>query len=367
MSNSISSDYPPLEPSALGEEALRALASAPAKMMAARGAAPIANPVDLLSLLYQLSVLPDASLQPLAQETAAGLPPNVIKAGISSPNIDPRVLDYFISYAQCRSDLFEVAILNSVSADSTITKLAALASESQVELIAENQQRLLRHPSIIAAIYKNGSARMSTVDRIVELAVRQNIEVPELPTWNEISRAMLGLKETQEEELSQEDAAKQDALFQSILPAENDDDNNEEPEEEKEIAIRDMSIPAKLRLAMMGNKFQRAQLVRDPKKLVALAVIKSPTVKENEATAFAGNNSICEDVIAYIGNKKEWTKLYQVKLALVNNPKCPLALAIRFLPHLRARDLTAIARSRSIPSALAAQAKKLSNARTGKR
>ncbi len=101
--------------------------------------------------------------------------------------------------------------------------------------------------------------------------------------------------------------------------------------------------------------------------MVALAAIKSPMVKENEAATYASNTSLSEDVIAYIATRKEWTKLYQVKFALVNNPKCPLPVAMRLLPHLRPKDLQSLSRSRGIPTALSAQARKLSNVRRGGR
>ena len=50
--------------------------------------------------------------------------------------------------------------------------------------------------------------------------------------------------------------------------------------------------------------------------------------------------------------KSEWLRLYSVKHALVNNPKTPLPSALRLLPHLTAKDLRVIARSKGVPSAL---------------
>ena len=64
-------------------------------------------------------------------------------------------------------------------------------------------------------------------------------------------------------------------------------------------------------------------------------------------------------MIRYIANSREHTKDYAVKQALVNNPKCPLASSLRLLSFLRPDDLKSIARSRNIPGALAAAAKKL--------
>jgi hypothetical protein len=54
---------------------------------------------------------------------------------------------------------------------------------------------------------------------------------------------------------------------------------------------------------------------------------------------------------------------------LVLNPKTPLPEATRFLPHLRDKDLKSVAKSKGVPSAVAAQARKLMSQRTtgGKR
>jgi hypothetical protein len=52
-------------------------------------------------------------------------------------------------------------------------------------------------------------------------------------------------------------------------------------------------------------------------------------------------------------------RLNGIKVALCNNPKCPLPVAMRFLPHLNVRDLKALARSKGIPSALCTAAKQM--------
>jgi hypothetical protein len=44
---------------------------------------------------------------------------------------------------------------------------------------------------------------------------------------------------------------------------------------------------------------------------------------------------------------------------LVQHPKCPMAESMRFMNHLRDKDLRDIARSRNVPSQISAQAKRL--------
>jgi hypothetical protein len=352
-------EYSLLDLSTLSPEAQKALGSAPGKMMAARGMAPLANPVDLVSVLYQLCLDPDAKIQGPAKSSAQALPPNILSGALASADINPLVIDYYSRHADCAKELLDVVILNQTTADETIARIAQSATQKQIDLIATNEERVLRHPDIIAAMYKNKQARMSTVDRVVELAARNEVKVAGIPAWDEVSRGALMAAQNPQEKLAVE---VMDQLFEKAAAEEEDS-----PTPESELNLRDMTIPMKIRLAMIGTKFQRSMLIRDPKKMVALAAIKSPSVKENEAGKYASNNSICEDVIAYIASRKDWTKVYSIKQSLVANPKCPLPSAMRLLPHLRAKDIANIARSRSVPSALAAQAKKLKMARGGGR
>ncbi len=129
--------------------------------------------------------------------------------------------------------------------------------------------------------------------------------------------------------------------------------------EEKTEKIDGLSAAAKIRMAQVGNAFTRAVLIRDTNKQVAMACIRSAGVTDAEALHYAMNRAIDDDVIRYIANRRQWVRLYGVKVALCNNPKCPLPVSMRFLPHLRPPDLKALARSRGIPSALAGAAKQL--------
>lgn len=113
----------------------------------------------------------------------------------------------------------------------------------------------------------------------------------------------------------------------------------------------------KIRMAAIGNALHRSILIKDTNKMVAVAVIKSPGVTDQEAARYAANRSLNEEVIRYIAAKKEWHKNYQIKVALVNNPKCPLGQSMRLINHLRPNDLRTLARSKNIPATLARTAK----------
>jgi hypothetical protein len=359
----------PLDPAVLGSDAQRALAAAATRRMAARGLVPVARPRDLLSLLYQLSLEADEELRQAAAQSAAALPDPVVRGGLSDPEIDPRVLDFFAEALARASGAIELIIGNPATAEETLATIAGRASPGEVDLIATNEARLLAAPQVIAAMYHNRNARMSTVDRAIELAVRNRIRVPGIPAWDEIQKVYAPGSREREDSGAAPDPYQQDALFARAVSKHSGRDVDGEPGadggESREITA--LTVPMKIRLATLGNSFDRAILVRDPKRVVALAAIKAPGVTDAEAVKYAGMNSLPEEVIGYIANQREWTKLYSVKLSLVNNPKCPVGQAMRLLPHLREKDVDNLARSKGIPTALAAQARKLKAQRQTRR
>lgn len=364
----------PLEAGVLGADAERALGSAATRMMAARGLVPVQRPRDLLGLLYQLGFDKDDRLREVALESVRKLPDPVLRGGLSDPGVDRRVLDFFswaLAGAPGAASATDLVLRNPATADETVVSLAARASQAEIDLIAVNEERLLRAPAIVSAMYGNKKARMSTVDRVIELCVRNNVRVAGIAAWEEICKVYAS---GDREEVS---AEAMDAMFARAAHlgeprggeiVEVTDEVVEEapptpdPADSREIWA--LPVPMKIRLAMLGNAFDRAILIRDPKKIVAIAAVKSPGMTDVEIQKYAALSTLAEEVVGYIANRRDWTKLYSVKLSLVNNPKCPLGMAMRLLPLLREKDVESVARSKGIPSALAAQARKLTMQRT---
>jgi hypothetical protein len=133
-----------------------------------------------------------------------------------------------------------------------------------------------------------------------------------------------------------------------------------------EIPFRDLPIPAKIRAAQLGDAFIRNEAIRDPIKLVAMAAIKSPGVTEVEAAGYARNHAVPEDVIRHIATNRSWTKHKAVQANLCRNPKAPIAEVSRLLPFLSVKDLTSLSKSKGVPSAVTAQARKLIAQRGGR-
>jgi hypothetical protein len=69
-------------------------------------------------------------------------------------------------------------------------------------------------------------------------------------------------------------------------------------------------------------------------------------------------------VLQYIYNNRQLMKNYQIKVNLVNNPKMPVAVSMRFLSSLRAAEVKAVAKNRNVPQGLANAAKKMLEKKT---
>ncbi len=116
--------------------------------------------------------------------------------------------------------------------------------------------------------------------------------------------------------------------------------------------IQTMSVSEKLDLARKASKEARSILIRDSNKLIQLAVVNSPKITESEILAIASNRQVNDDVLKDIAMNKEWLRNYQIRLALVNNPKTPLSIAMAQVTYLNRRDLSLLAKSKGVPRPL---------------
>ncbi len=123
-------------------------------------------------------------------------------------------------------------------------------------------------------------------------------------------------------------------------------------------ALALLPVIERIKLALRGTREQRTTLVRDPNKVVAVAVLGSPKLNPSEVEAYARMGSVQEEVLRVIGSSRHWTKHYPVAAALVSNPKTPLAIAMPLVTRLSERDLKVVARDRNVSDGVRAAARK---------
>ena len=108
-----------------------------------------------------------------------------------------------------------------------------------------------------------------------------------------------------------------------------------------------MTIGERMKVAMKGTREERAILIRDPNKLVSVAVLSSPKINESEVENFAKMANVSDEVLRIIGNTRAWVKSYGITSALARNPKTPVAIALSLVQRLNERDLKMIATDRN--------------------
>lgn len=343
--------------SAEAERYVRQDAPVEARRMAARGALPL-PPVELATLLFALAHDPDAEARERADRSLRELPAPIVLGVLSSP-AHPALLARLAEIHHNDAAAMEALALNPAAADETLALLATLPHRRVVDILANNQQRMLRCPAIVEALGANPLTGRSVIDRILSF----------------LGLARPAAEDTDESpsDLSAPGAEISDATAQAALRAILGDDVSEFSADliresgEVDEALRGnlyallqtLSVFQKIKLARTGNKEARALLIRETNKIVASAVLRSPKLSEQEVLSFAKSRSVSDEVLRIISSNHEWTKSYQVKLALSGNPKCPQPVAMRLVNYLQDRDLLGLMKSRDVPSAISTHARRL--------
>lgn len=374
---------PPVDIASLPAPAQRILdanAPAPLRQMAARGIAPGLKPADAITVVAILAESLETAIADIASATLRKLPTPILNGALSS-DLPAGVIDVIAPlYATDVGVMERMLALPSILME-TVATIAARANEAVSELIATNEQRLLLNPAIIEKLYMNRATRMSTADRLIELAVRNKLELTGIPAFKEAVMAMANELVTVTEPGSEPTFSdilfkETEALAQVItldVSAEDThamDDTGEEVVVEKFVPlyakIADMSTSEKIRLAMLGTATERSLLVRDTNKLVASAAIRSPAIQENEVVRISASRAVSDDVLRIIALNREWTRSHQIKVNLVANPRTPFAFSSKLILHLREHELKMLSKSKNVTGAVVSAAKQQLEKRTKK-
>jgi len=367
-------------------------APAKMKMMAAQGMVP-APPDQSVKLLYQLHFDDEANVREAVESAINDMPENVL-VGVLEDLDDAGLLDWVADHRGESGTVVEALLRNQTTDNRTVARLAGEADKETCEIIATNEVRVLDHPRIIEELFQNASARMATVDQLIELAQRNEVSLEGLPG---VERTIKADRRADEQDKKISDEEFEAFLEQEIEQAEREDEKleklededltrsereelREEFEEELEQGddeeggrrtittgdLNDMTVAQKIRLAMTGSRQAIKKLVKDPNKLVHMAAIESPRLKAPDAVRLASRKSVPEGVISYIANNREWTQNYECVKHVVHNPKTPVSDALDLLNRLRNNELKKLQQSREVPHQVTRAAERLYDKRTGR-
>ena len=123
--------------------------------------------------------------------------------------------------------------------------------------------------------------------------------------------------------------------------------------------IRAMTTSEKIRVALHGDRGARLLLLKDPNKTIHLYLLQNKRITLDEVLHIAGHRQANPEALSRIGESREWIQNPGVLAALVANPKTPTRTSIRLMRNLPQSELRRLAKSQSVPQAIAQAARKL--------
>ena len=336
------------------------------KLAAARGTLPLPRQ-ELIVALVQLSTDQDGEVAAESRKALSATPQELLQGVLEDPKTPAPVLDHFGRDRSTPPPLLRALVLNPSTTDDLLLELAQSSDPGVLDDLVGNEIRLAAHPEIAQRLKANPALSKDARRRITELEehVLGRTE-PEyvLPSQEASPEAVVPLPEGLEavpeeglegepapmleipltpEEQAAEEALRRTPLFQRIVR---------------------MSVAEKIQAALKGNSEERSILIRDPSRLVASSVLKSPKLSEQEIESFAKLRNVTEEVLRIIGNHREWAKAYSVAHALARNPRTPTGISLTMLNRLVIRDLKNLGTDKNIPEVIRRSAKRLYELRT---
>ncbi len=281
-------------------------------------------------------------------------------------------LNEHILYFLCRVSFEQSARLMKLLSEPLVSDRSRMMIAAQVTfpevhaMLLDNQLRLLRAPGIIRSLAKNETVLRSELDRGIDFLVREGVFLDDVDAFAD-AFVRLGKADMLESVLrikTTEDAHLPGSIEEVEKLAEVDSEAPVEEKKEKRKPLGRYPIPTQIKLGMIGDHAFAIEACKSNIRLVANAGISNARIRDGDIPRLAKDKSLHVDVIRAICMNGEWTKAYAVKLALLQNPKTPLTVAIRWLPLLRVSDLKTLAKSKQVPTQIQTQAKKLFEVRS---
>jgi hypothetical protein len=303
--------------------------------------------------------LPPEELIPLQVELAQGDDPQVAERSRESlRKVDPRHAQPFLErradesvlswFAEETSHpaLIETILRRRDVPRRLLARLARRVPPDLQELLLLRQDAIIEEPAILEALEENPQVSSYATRRIAEyrehLLRKERIAAPAPDPGQP--------PEMDEEELAEVLAAARD------LPAIGEIDDKTGLTEGQ---IRQLPVPARLKLTRGASRTLRTILLRDPNSQVATSVIINNSLSDQEVEQTAANRSVVEEVLELIARRREWVGKYNIMKSLVQNPRTPLPTALRLVPKLAVRDLRDVGRDRNVADAVRSTALRL--------
>jgi hypothetical protein len=304
---------------------------------AARGLVPL-PPAELARALATLLARGEATLKSLAEESFRELSPDALKEAVLSEGVRPEQLDAIARRSQ-EVSVLEPLIRHKAVPNETLAWLADRIEAYLQDVLVTNQVRLLAAPVIVERLFENPhlspDIRRRADEFLEEFFLKKERE--------EDARAAA---EAEAAEAGEETASPAGAMSPAAAAAHAE---SEEVHRSLFTRLANYTVAQKIHLAWRGNKEERLFLVRDPNRLVAIAVLKSPKTREGDIETIANMKSISDEVLRAISFRKEWMRKYSILAAIVRNPRSPIDATLPLVIRLTHADQKKLAQDRNVP------------------
>ncbi len=316
------------------------------QLVAARGLLPLPA-AELVEVQVTLSRSTDRDVASAAAEALAATDPKVVAGAIGE-----RTKEEVVSYLALnqRHPLVIETILRLRDVPRWLLKDLAIGLEPQLqEILLLRQDVIVEDPAILDALERNPELSSYSRRRIKEY--RDHLVPRERPREKEAQELEREADELSEEELQVAIAA----AAAEVDPLGERDETTGLSESQ----IKSLPVPVRLKLSRGAPRTLRSILIRDANQLVALSVLQHNPLSESEIEQIANNRAVSDDVLEAIARNRAWVRKYKVVLALVRNPRSPVAMAVRLVSRLAVRDLRNLSRDRNVTDAVRSAARRL--------
>jgi hypothetical protein len=363
----------------------------PANLMqsAARGALSVPA-VEMLEILVYLATQ-NKVFSDQAVLTLAGWEEASSREAAGNPNTPKEVLDYLVAPQNFRPTLLPALLGNPAIGEESLSSLAASLSRDLVDAMLKTD-RITRSKLILASLASNPnlsgiqsnvveeriasfesqpapgvSGILAEETAVVESTVSpDNLDAeadPELAAYLTANASEIAAEAGKgfqvvgatHEEIGGAAANAESAKTPELPPETAPKKQANKPETsvlERGSALQKIAkldITGRIQLAMKGTKEERALLIRDGTKIVALAVLESPKISDGEVEKFASQKNVLEAVLRQITIKRRFMKNYAVVRNLVFNPRTPLDVALGLMKNLLVNDLKNLSGNKEVP------------------
>jgi len=356
----------------------------PANLMRAASRGALALPAaEMIEILVHLTANPVFAEQ--SRMTLAGWDEASSLATASDPQACPAVLDYLSKPENLRPPLLPALLENPAIAEARVAEIVHQATRDIIPLLLASS-RVQTTASLLHALAANPRLEEPEAQRVREMLARMGEPLESLPPdesaeYEKTHAAEIAAEEGKPFALvattgdilglglnKKNDAAgamEGDLSTVEVLPALQAEAAQaaDDPAQQRRLStlqrIAQLGVAARVQLAMKGNREERFILIRDGCKVVALAVLDSPKLAENEVEVLAAMRNVQEAVLRTITLKRKFMKSYAVIKALASNPRTPLDVSLSLLPHLLLNDLKPLATNKNVPDTIRKLATKL--------